>query len=142
MHKMSNTRIHRIWRMMKHRCNCTTYDSYKHYGGRGIKVCEEWQSSFQNFYEWAVANGYSDNLTIDRKDANGNYEPSNCRWVSMTDQANNRRNNHLVTLNGCTKTLAEWAEAYGIKRDTISHRLIRGWSIERAITTPVGRVTR
>lgn len=136
---LSYTRIHHIWRMMRHRCNCTSYDSYKHYGGRGIKVCEEWENSFQRFYEWATVNGYTDELTIDRIDVNGNYEPSNCRWVTRKVQCNNRRDNHFVTLNGCTKSLAEWADTYGIKRDTISHRIIRGWDIERAVTTPVKR---
>ena len=126
---------------MKRRCNCSSYDGYKHYGGRGIAVCEEWKNNFQAFYEWSMANGYTDELTIDRIDVNGNYEPSNCRWVTRKVQSNNTRVNHFVTLNGCTKTLAEWAEEYGIKQDTMYHRLNRGWSIEQAITTPIRRIT-
>lgn len=136
MQKMSNTRIYRIWKMMKHRCNCTSYDNYKYYGARGIKVCEEWANSFQTFYEWSIANGYTEELTLDRIDVNGNYEPNNCRWATRKEQMNNTRFNHFATLNGCTKSLAEWAEIYGIKPATIRKRFQRGWSVEKAITTP------
>ena len=142
MHRMSNTRLHQIWRGMKRRCNSTTYDGYKYYGGRGIKVCEEWRNSFQAFYDWSISNGYTDELTIDRINVNGNYEPSNCRWTTMKVQANNRTDNHVVTINGQSKTLTEWADVYGIKQDTMYHRINRGWTAERALTTPVRKRTK
>lgn len=85
------TRIYRIWKGMVSRCNCKGQSSYKHYGGRGISVCSEWLN-YIPFDKWASENGYSDNLTIDRIDVNGNYEPSNCRWIPMEDQAKNKRN--------------------------------------------------
>lgn len=139
MHKKSRTRMHHIWRQMKYRCNNEKCDAYKYYGAKGVTVCSEWESDFQTFYDWSIANGYNDYLTLDRIDGNGNYEPSNCRWVTMKVQCNNIKSNHRITFNGCTKTVTEWAEVYGIKRNTITRRLIRGWDIERAITTPVER---
>lgn len=84
---------------------------------------------------WAYSNGYSDNLTIDRIDVNGNYSPTNCRWVSQKEQNNNKRNNHLLTYNGTTHTIAEWGEITGILPATIQHRVSRdGWSVEDALT--------
>lgn len=90
-HNMSGTRIHNAWRGMKARCNYKGHPSYKNYGARGIRVCSEWLNDFPTFYEWAMANGYSDNLTLDRIDVNGNYEPENCRWSDLSTQSANRR---------------------------------------------------
>ena len=90
--------------------------------GRGIKVCDEWKNSFQSFYDWSMSNGYNDVLTLDRKDVNGNYEPSNCKWATYTEQANNRRNTKKIDINGVPMTVREISEEYGIKYNTVSTR--------------------
>lgn len=125
-HKMSKTRLYHTWQGMKKRCNSPDDASYPRYGGRGITVCKEWESSFESFMEWALNNGYADNLTIDRVDNNGNYGPSNCRWTEPKSQARNRRSNIKVRYNGKVMTLIELSEATGLSYSLLSARYDRG----------------
>lgn len=143
-HGMRDAKIYRVWIEARRRCYNPNRTAYKNYGARGIKICDEWmgENGFQNFYEWSVANGYNPNAkrgecTLDRIDVNGNYEPSNCRWISMKEQQNNRRNNHVVTYNGETLTVTQIAEKYKINRACLSYRLKSGKSLDEAINTPV-----
>lgn len=122
-HNHSNTRLYKIWKNMISRC---TLDGYKHYFEKGIKVCEEWRSDFMNFYNWAVSNGYNNKLTIDRIDSNGNYEPSNCRWATMREQAQNTSRNHFITHNGERKCIAEWCRELNIRTSTFCQRMKNG----------------
>lgn len=132
-HGKSKTRLNNTWRCMKQRCLNPNNSAYKNYGGRGITVCNEWQE-FQPFYDWAIANGYKDDLTIDRIDVNGNYEPSNCRWVDTKTQSNNTRRSHYITYKGETMTLTQWANKLNMNKGTLTKRLNSGWSIEEAFT--------
>lgn len=134
-------RIYRIWSHLKDRCFCKTNKDYKKYGLRGITICNDWkdkQKGFINFYNWSINNGYKDNLTIDRINNNGNYEPNNCRWVTLLEQARNRRNNKNITYNNETHCISEWAEILNIPRKCLEHRL-KKWSMEQAFTKPVRR---
>jgi len=119
---------------MKRRCCDPTVPNYKRYGGRGIKICDEWLRSFKAFSAWALENGYAEGLTIDRLDNDGNYSPENCRWVTHRDQNRNYSRNHKVTYNGKTMCLAEWAEEFGLEPSTVSARIKRGWSVEEALS--------
>lgn len=125
-HGMTKTRIHRIWSQIKTRCFNSKDEHFKDYGGRGITICDEWKNSFESFYEWSMANGYEDNLTIDRIDVNGNYCPENCRWATMKEQNDNKRNTVLLTFEGETRTLGEWSEITGIKYITLFWRYKAG----------------
>lgn len=139
-HNMSRTRLYRIWNGMKNRTNQKSTlknTSFKNYSGRGISVCENWKT-FENFYKWSLENGYNDNMTIDRIDPNGNYEPSNCRWTTMKEQNNNRRNNRNITFNGIEHNVTQWNEMLGFPKGLLANRLHRGWSVQRAFTTKVG----
>lgn len=131
-HNMYKSRLYGIWSSMKHRCNNINDINYKLYGGRGIKVCNEWKG-FITFKDWALSNGYNDNLTLDRIDVNGDYEPNNCRWITIQEQQYNKRTNHLITYNNKTQTVTEWADELGINRNTLFGRIDRGWNIERAL---------
>ena len=136
-HNKSNTRIYRIYSGMKHRCNCESSPVYKDYGGRGISMCEEWNNSFVKFYDWAMQNGYSDDLFIDRIDNDGDYSPDNCRWTNMHEQSVNRRNTRHVTFNGETKPLIDWCREFGINYGTAYLRLYKhGWPVEKVFTPP------
>ncbi len=139
-HGMTGTRIHNIWRGMKIRCYDSNRPDYKHYGGRGIRMCTTWKNSFTAFYKWALKNGYDDSLTIDRIDVDGDYTPENCRWISLKVQENNRTNNRRITFRGETHTEAEWGDLTGIGLKTLNARINRyGWTIERALTQPKRR---
>jgi len=136
-HGKSKDRLYRIWSSMKSRCQNKKLSTYRYYGGRGVTVCDEWRT-FEAFYEWAMANDYKDGLTIDRKDNNGNYEPSNCRWATVKQQSNNRRSNHYITHDGKTMSLTDWAEEKRIPRRTLQNRInTLKWSAKKALTTPV-----
>lgn len=119
------------------RCYNPNRPKYKSYGARGITVCEEWKSSFKTFYDWAMGNGYQEELTIDRINNDGNYEPSNCRWSTWQEQSYNKTTSRFITYKGETKTVAEWSKIKGIKRMTICSRLDKGWSVEKTLETPV-----
>lgn len=130
-------RLYRIWADMRTRCNNPNFTKYADYGGRGISVCEDWQR-FKPFQAWAMENGYSDALTLDRKDNNEGYSPENCRWVTQKEQCNNKRNNHLLTYNGETLTIAQWARRLGVNYFSLHDRITKlGWSDEKAIGTPI-----
>lgn len=131
-HGMRNTRIYKIWSDMRNRCSNKNNKAYKYYGERGIKVDSIWDKEFQPFYDWAMANGYKENLTIDRIDVNGNYEPSNCRWISQQKQMRNHRKNHLITYKDETHCIADWAEKFNIPYSTFRKRIADGMSIEEA----------
>lgn len=135
VHGKHGTRLYWIWLGIHARCNTKTNPAYKNYGGRGIAVCDEWLEDFQSFYDWAMANGYEDTLTIERKNVNGNYEPSNCCWIPREEQAGNTRANRKITYNGETYNLSEWARKVGISQSLIRWRLNHDWTLEKALTT-------
>lgn len=138
-HGEAGTAIYREWSRMKRRCRGTTAYDKSHYSDRGIKVCDQWTNDFESFRDYVTGlpdyekPGYS----LDRIENDRGYEPGNVRWASPTTQANNRSNNIVLTYNGETHTQAEWARIVGIKYSTLQRRLLDGWSVERALTTPV-----
>jgi hypothetical protein len=134
-HGMSRTKLHGKWCDMRKRCTNKNNPDYKHYGERGIKVCEEWDS-FENFRDWSLKNGYKDDLQIDRIDVNKGYFPENCRFVTRKENLLNRRNTVTAEINGCTKPLVEWAEIYGISRMAIRWRYNNGDRDEFLVRPP------
>ena len=132
------SRLYTIRANMLQRCYNQNNTHYKDYGGRGIAVCSEWRKSFAAFRDWALANGYRDNLSIDRIDNNGGYSPSNCRWITMDEQKRNRRGCIMITAFEKTMTLAEWSREVGVPSSTIKNRLGRGMTPEKALLKLVG----
>jgi hypothetical protein len=131
-----NDRLYDIWCHMKARCHRKTDSAYKLYGGRGIIICHDWLS-YPAFYAWANSHGYQDDLTIERIDVNGNYESTNCCWISIEDQAKNRRTTRFLTIDGETKYLTEWAEQVGRHLSTITRRIDEyGWDAKDAVFSP------
>lgn len=134
-HGAHGTHLHNVWCAMRRRCRNSNQADYIHYGGRGIRVCKSWEESFEAFRQWALSNGYSQDMTIDRINVNGDYSPENCRWISSKEQAQNRRNNRMITFRGETHTISVWAEIRNIPYSTLYMRFRNGWSPEKALTT-------
>ncbi len=132
---MKGTRVYKIWEAMKRRCQNINSTAYKDYGGRGIYVCERWQD-FQGFYR-DMGEPPTQKHTLERIDNNGSYTPENCRWATAQEQSLNKRNNILITMDGRTMSLSQWARYLGIKRQTLRARLNRGWSHEKTLSCPL-----
>lgn len=135
-HGMSGSRLWVIWCGMKSRCYNPKSVAFSDYGGRGIRVCDSWKSNFLEFYHWATENGYSELLTIDRINSDGNYEPENCRWATYEEQENNRRNTVFFTISGIKLSVSEWARITGIPAATLRWRIENGWDEEHLLISP------
>lgn len=138
MNKMLKSRYNHI----KERCYNPNSKAYKRYGGRGIKMCQEWLSDYQAFEDWALSNGFKEGLAIDRIDNDGDYAPDNCRFVTPKENNQNRCTSRFYTINGVTKNLQQWCEEYSMNRCTVHDRLAKGWSIEDALTKPLKSLER
>lgn len=137
-HGMSGSRLNGIYKNMKRRCYSPQDRFYKDWGGRGIKICDEWLlEGGKFFYEWALANGYQDDLSIERMDVNKDYSPDNCCWIPVKEQAWNRRTSHMIEYDGQTKCLSEWCKVLHLNEKVIRQRIIRGMNFEDAIKTPM-----
>ena len=131
------TRLYRIWHNIKQRCTNPNSHNFCRYGGRGISLCDEWDD-FEPFCDWAIANGYSDGLSIDRIDNDGNYSPENCRWIEPIEQMNNTRRNVYVTYKGERLTIAQLARKYNLKYSTLQTRISKlKYPVEKAVETPM-----
>ena len=141
-HGGTHEKLYHVWRNMRDRCTREKHRSYALYGGRGITVCDEWnnkQSGYSAFRQWSCENGYKEGLTIDRIENDKEYSPTNCRWATRKQQANNTHNNRVITYNGLTKTLSEWGTFTGLGWARIQQRLDDDWSIESALFTPIDK---
>ena len=128
------------WSNIRGRCYNPNDPAYKNYGGRGIKMCTEWENDFFAFRDWAIENGYDESLSIDRIDNDKGYSPENCRWVNAKKQSNNRRSNRVIEINGIKKSMSEWCDEYNINYSTVQNRIYRyGWNDVDAIITPIRR---
>jgi hypothetical protein len=136
---MSRSREYSAWVHIRERCYRKSHKAYRYYGGRGIKVCDQWLHCFENFL--ADMGECPPGLTIERNNSNGDYEPGNCRWATRKDQNRNTKRNTFIQLRGEKKCISEWAEITGISKTVIRWRIYNGWSPERALTTPKERRT-
>lgn len=132
-HGMTNTRIYKMWHNMRSRCKNPNATKYYLYGGKGISVCKEWDKNFIAFYNWAMNNGYNDNLTIDRINPNKDYCPENCRFATYKEQNSHLKTTVLITFNNKTHTISEWSEITKISIKCLQARYQRKWSIERML---------
>lgn len=135
-HGLSKSRIYGIWKNMINRCYREKDIHYQAYGARGIKVCDEWKNDSSKFFEWAFANGYRDNLTIERIDNDKDYCPENCTWIPKEQQPKNKRQNILITYKGKTMCASDWAKETGINANAIRYRFKHGWSADKIFSTP------
>lgn len=140
IHGKTNTRLYRIWENMRTRCYNSKTINFHLYGGRGIKVCEEWKNDFISFYNWAMYNGYKKGLSIDRIDNDGNYEPKNCRWATEKQQSRNTRTNRLIKIRGEIHCFSEWVEKLKLTQSALRYRINKNWSEERILNTPLRRI--
>lgn len=133
--------LYKAWGQIKYRCYCDRSRQYKHYGAVGISMCEEWRNDFMAFYNWSIENGWAKGLVIDRfPNMYGNYEPSNCRWVSQTLNNRNKKTNIYITISGVTKCLAEWAEDKGLRYKVLYMRVKTNWPVDRYFDPPNSRL--
>lgn len=141
-HGHSGTRLYKLWTNIKTRCYNSKRKGFYLYGGRGIKMCEEWKQDFMVFREWALTHGYDKNAergecTIDRIDVNGDYSPNNCRFINMQEQTNNRRKTTFITYKGETKPMADWCRQYGLRVNTAHKRIKMGWDLDKVFNEPI-----
>ena len=134
-HGQSGTKLHFIWIEMRQRCENPEHKRFMLYGARGICVCSEWHD-FGVFHKWSMENGYTEGLSIERKDNNGSYEPNNCRWATQKEQTNNTRRSKLIEYQGMTCSLATWSEVLSMNYNVLRSRLRIGWSPKKAFETP------
>lgn len=140
-HGQTNTKLHTHWMAMKQRCLNPNTEYYYLYGGKGIKVYDEWLTNFNAFAQQAISNGYDDSLSLDRIDSNGNYSPENCRWITMKGQANNISRNHHIVYKGESLTLSQASDKYNIPYNTLKQRInLLHWTADKAIETPVRNI--
>jgi len=138
-HGLTKSPVYNSFMMMHERCYNPSEKSYHNYGGRGIKICKEWRNNITAFHKWAMVNGYKKGLQIDRIDNDGNYEPSNCRWVTHRQQCNNKRNNHFIEHNGELLTIAQWARKLNIQYTTLYRWLGKNnWDLSSLTPTQKG----
>lgn len=140
-HGEAGTRLYGVWNAIKQRCYNPTCREYKFYGAHGISMCDEWRYNYESFMKWCIEHGYDKNAprgktTIDRIDVYGNYEPNNCRFITMLSQSRNRRNTILLTHNGKTQSLPDWSDETGLSQRVIWDRLKEGWNVSDALTIP------